>query len=618
MKNLSITPNLGRFRTDNAAIAAPPVLDFDEPEVIDDLATGWGLLDMTDDTATFDGTAPLKEVQAALRAHDRMLLFVPRGDPWHTLQDAIRFSLGGQADQQPALADVITSFMVMSPTGRKIEVQHDHPSFAALLLSPAQLGEIRWVCLSTRPSQAADTLPEPSEAEPVTPTSTTPETSEAEREYNWTGLFAIGNRAKLIRPETVEALAEAVARSTGELRVVGSRYSRSDLLQTDGTLLELSRLTGLVEMTDSSATFLAGTCLKDVFSILLLHGMMLPCSPGVIAEQTLAGAVATGTHGQGMAQSSIADTIESFQVITARGDLLEIDRRHPAFNGFQLALGVLGIVVAIRVRIVPNVMYTCVKHTVSFEQLCEQYGAWHEDYSHVKAWWFTRERVAHVWLVNEANAPVCQSYLNNRCKPLAHGDRHVELNDTVARAKEQMSADTRDANLSNAQFRTVDRFRDFHDVTGNVYQILCKGIPARQINTEIAVPYGQTIATMHMLDELIQQQDLSLHYPIIMRSTGASEAWLSPAYNRPSTYFGTVVYTGADGAATEHGLRTVEQVEAALHAMDGRPHWGKYFNEALYDWRALYPYYDVFRQLHQQHDPNHRLANASMRRILKI
>lgn len=591
---------------------------FDEPEILDDLASGWGLLEITEDTATFDGTAPVAEVRAALRAHGRMLPFAQESDAWGTLHEAIcKSAVDGPADSEPTLADAVRSFMVVTRTGRKIEVRQDDPAFGTLLLSPTHLGEIRWVCLGTLPS-VENMMREAVEGPRIPDAKPSESPDDTVVETNWTGLFQIGRRDKLIRPSSVEELADVVARTNDPLRVVGSRYSRSDLLATEGTLLELSRLSGLIELTDTSATFLAGTCLKDMFAQLLLHGMMLPSSPGVIAEQTIAGAIGTGTHGQGLDQATIADTVECLQVITARGDLMEIDRDHPAFNAFQLALGVLGIVVTVRVRVVPNVTFTCVKQTVSFDELCEQYDMWHRHYAHVKAWWFPNERVAHVWLVNPADEPVRRSYLDNRCKPLAHGERHVELNHTVARAKEQMSADTRDSNLTNAQFRTVDRFRDFHDVTGNVYQLLCKGIPARQINTEIAVDYDETSAIIRMLDDLITREQLTLHYPIILRSTGASEAWMCPAYMRPSTYFGTVVYTGSDGAATEHGLRTVERIETALSAAGGRPHWGKYFKESLYDWEKLYPYYGVFRQLCTQHDPDHRLVNAAMQRVLKF
>lgn len=36
---------------------------------------------------------------------------------------------------------------------------------------------------------------------------------------------------------------------------------------------------------------------------------MLDNCPGVISKQTIAGAISTGTHGQGIKQSTIADSV---------------------------------------------------------------------------------------------------------------------------------------------------------------------------------------------------------------------------------------------------------------------------------------------------------------------
>ena len=38
--------------------------------------------------------------------------------------------------------------------------------------------------------------------------------------------------------------------------------------------------------------------------------------------------------------------------------------------------------------------------------------------------------------------------------------------------------------------------------------------------------------------------------------------------------------------------------------------WGKYFDEAQYDWPALYPQWEAFRRVREALDPQHRFANA--------
>ena len=54
-------------------------------------------------------------------------------------------------------------------------------------------------------------------------------------------------------------------------------------------------------------------------------------------------------------------------------------------------------------------------------------------------------------------------------------------------------------------------------------------------------------------------------------------------------YFGFVVYYSEDGSLSAEGESFLRAVERLLAAEGGRPHWGKYFDESLYDWPALYP-----------------------------
>ncbi|WP_258069985.1 D-arabinono-1,4-lactone oxidase [Arthrobacter sp. SX1312] len=62
--------------------------------------------------------------------------------------------------------------------------------------------------------------------------------------------------------------------------------------------------------------------------------------------------------------------------------------------------------------------------------------------------------------------------------------------------------------------------------------------------------------------------------------------------------------------AVRGGNSFLRAVERALAEESGRPHWGKYFDESLYDWPALYPQWEAFRRVRETLDPEHRFANA--------
>jgi FAD/FMN-containing dehydrogenase len=337
---------------------------------------------------------------------------------------------------------------------------------------------------------------------------------------------------------------------------------------------------------------------------------MLPSSPGVIASQTLAGALATGTHGQGLRQASIGDAVLSLRMVLADGSVAEFDRDHPSFPAVQLGLGVLGAVSAVTLRTVPSVVYTCVKDAVSADGLETQLVAWNRDNELSKAWWFPDENLVHVWTAQEANAEELREYRDGGNRLIERAQTSDAMNSTVDQALANMRGDTRITDENGKPYRTVNRFKDFSDVTGDVYQVFCRGIATPQINVEIGVPLDRAGEVVAVLKEWHARTRPHMHYPIILRCTGPSAAWLSPSQGQETVYFGFVVYYAEDGSLSEGGMDFLRAVEEVLATQGGRPHWGKYFEKPLYDWPALYPQWEDFRRVRDDLDPQHRFANA--------
>ncbi len=115
---------------------------------------------------------------------------------------------------------------------------------------------------------------------------------------------------------------------------------------------------------------------------------------------------------------------------------------------------------------------------------------------------------------------------------------------------------------------------------------------------------------------MYQENPNDLHYPVILRCTGPSDAWLSPTHNEAVCYFGFVVYYDADRSISERGLAFLRSVEKMLAGEGGRPHWGKYFNPLLYDWAALYANWENFREVRAMADPKGKFLNHYLRGLL--
>ena len=438
-------------------------------------------------------------------------------------------------------------------------------------------------------------------------------TGEDVRLRNWARNATLGRPGSLSAPTTEAELRSLLATTVGRVRMIGSRMSPGRLLELSGeggTLLDLSHLRGLVSITEDTATFAGATALAEVYAALSSRGKMLPSSPGVIATQTLAGALATGTHGQGLAQSSIADAAISIRMVLADGSVAAFDRDHPWFPAVQVGLGSLGVITQVTLRTRNSPIYTCRKSAASADALDEDLETWNRDNDLVKAWWFPQEGQVQVWAAREATDDEVERYRDGAGELLEHATANEAMNDTIERTLRHLRDDTRVIDEDDKPSRTVNRFRDFTDVTGDIYQVFCRGIATPQINVEIGIPLALAGGVIKKIKDWHAETRPRMHYPVILRCTGPSEAWLSPAHGRDTCYFGFVVYYAEDGSLSAEGESFLRAVEKVLAAEGGRPHWGKYFDETLYDWPALYPEWEAFRQVREALDPQHRFTNA--------
>ncbi|KAI9362520.1 FAD binding domain-containing protein [Zopfochytrium polystomum] len=456
--------------------------------------------------------------------------------------------------------------------------------------------------------------------------------------YNWSGIHPLAKTSQLCYPPTVahvQQLLQSLAKeSNPKIRIIGSGLSYEPIVQvstpaspdtisaaltsssdsnaaTSGPLLiSLKELSGLVGMGGSTATFLAGTTLDEVFSILVAHNRQLPCSPGVIGIQTVAGATATGTHGQGLYQSSIADTIHSMDVVHPDGSLVTITDSNPNFGAYMSGLGCLGIAVSFTFNTQPMQTLTCMKSSIPYEDFVEHYVTLNRENEYVKTWWFPETDLVHVWCASESTTDQKAAYDANDRKLLAISAADDAMNRTVDSIAAKMAEDTKDDSRSGRQFDTVARFYNATAVTGNIFQIFCKGIPVPQINCEIAVPlvnFKKAVAALK--DWVAVHGHHRLHYPFIFRSTGASRAWLSPSYGQEVCYIGFLVYLAKDGTAAPGSFDMMRSIQQVLAPLGGIPHLGKHFARDVFDFEAALPRWKDFDALRKSVDPKGMLEN---------
>lgn len=172
---------------------------------------------------------------------------------------------------------------------------------------------------------------------------------------------------------------------------MGTGLSFEKLMSTqlddpDAKLISMERFRGLIEMRKETAVFGASTPVNDVIAILATYNRMLSCSPGVIGIQTLAGAIATGTHGQGTRQSSYSDIVKSLQVVLPDGNVVTVNEHTEDYplQAFVTAMGMLGIATQIEIAHVPRLIFSCRKFTYKIDVMLSEYDKWNEEHEYVK------------------------------------------------------------------------------------------------------------------------------------------------------------------------------------------------------------------------------------------
>lgn len=174
---------------------------------------------------------------------------------------------------------------------------------------------------------------------------------------NWSGSVAFRPRHHA-RPQSVDELCEVVADAHargGTVRVVGTGHSSTSIVQGDDVLVSLDALSGVVS-TDRArceAVVRAGSTLEQLGDALYEDDLALP-NYGDVATQTIGGAVGTGTHGSGARLQNMSQMLVGATLVTADGSLRSIDHGEPALlRAAQVALGTLGVMIELRLRLVP-------------------------------------------------------------------------------------------------------------------------------------------------------------------------------------------------------------------------------------------------------------------------
>lgn len=408
----------------------------------------------------------------------------------------------------------------------------------------------------------------------------------------------------VLAPGTVDEVAALVkeAAVTGhKVKAVGSGHSFTDIAVADDRRLLLHRLGELVAIDGDLVTVQAGMPLHRLNRILAEHGLAMP-NLGDIDQQTVAGAISTGTHGSGQAHSTLASFVEAVTLVTGDGTVLRIDAGSPLLPAVRVGLGALGVLVEVTLRCVPAFTLLADERPMSLTEVLACLDEEIPGNDHLEFFWYPYTDRAQLKRNNKAPA-------SDRPLSAFRGwlDDELLANTAlraVCRLGRAIPAAVPAINGFSARALAARTYTDRSD------RVFCS--PRRVYFTEMEyeIPRECLGEVLAALPRIIDGLPFKVQFPVEVRFTGPDDLWLSHGYGRDSAYIAVHQFKGSP---YEPYFRAFE---ALCEPLGGRPHWGKLHYRDAESLRGAYPKFDDFRAVRDQLDPARIFTNAYLDRVL--
>jgi FAD/FMN-containing dehydrogenase len=371
---------------------------------------------------------------------------------------------------------------------------------------------------------------------------------------NWSGRQAAAPSVALA-PASEAELVAAVRRAATEglaLRAVGASHSHSRVAATDGLLVRTDSWQGVeaVDRDALTATVRAGSRIFQLGAPLHAAGVALR-NQGDIDQQSVAGAIATGTHGTGPTLQNLSASVVGVRLVLASGDLVDcaVGTEPELFEAARHSLGGVGLVTAVTVAV--RDAYRL--HEVQWEE--------------VPAGVFGRidELVAatrHFEFFWNPQTDLCA------CKSLD------EIEDEAERP-----------------VGAGERLGWSHEIISSVRDV-------KHTEMEYSVPAERGPDCFAELREMLLSDLPDLRWPLEYRTLRADDVWISTAAGRETV----TISAHQDIRLDDRAL--FEACESVFRRHEGRPHWGKVHYRTGAELAALHPRYRDWWAVRDRYDPD--------------
>jgi len=383
---------------------------------------------------------------------------------------------------------------------------------------------------------------------------------------NWSGKLS-ANPRRIVQVGTVDAIrSELLAARDGgwTVRTAGTTHSHYPLLPTDGVILDTRPLSGLVSVDAEAmtATFRAGTKIHACGRPLLEHGLGL-LNQGDIDQQSVGGAIATGTHGTGVDLGSFSSAVTELLILLVDGSVVACtpDREPDLFEAARLSLGAVGVVLEVTLQVREAYRLEERRWLEPFESVMERIDELVTATRHFEYFWYPGQDRA-----------ICKS---------------IDITEEPGRYP-----------LGDEGQRLAWGF-----------EVLPNQRLDPHTEMEYSIPTEHGPSCVAEIKNLLSSNYPDVLWPIEYRTVAADNVWLSPARGRATVTVS--IHEDVERDETAY----YEDAETVFRAHGGRPHWGKVHYLSGEDLAADYDHWQDWWRVRDEVDPTGVLLNDALRKL---
>lgn len=389
--------------------------------------------------------------------------------------------------------------------------------------------------------------------------------------------------------------------TTGPIRPVGSGHSFSPLIPTDGHLLVIDQLSGVMDYdaTTQQATIGAGSRLGDLGAALEAVGQGMINLPD-IDRQTLAGAIATSTHGTGVSLQSLSSYITELRLITPNGEVMDIDSSDGyLFDAVRVNLGSLGVVSQIRMQNRESYRLKKREWAAPTEDILATFDESAANHRHFEIFPLVYSDYSLVLSIDGTDEP-----LSGPPVPEELEEEEASLGDVMRQVAQASASEKR------AMFNRVAQLIRPTEVIDSSYKILSNVRNGRFNEMEYSVPAAAGAECLREILRTIYEKEIDVVFPLEYRYVSGDDVWLSMSYGKEPH---ATISIHRD--ASQDYRPYFDIIEPIFWKYEGRPHWGKLHSLGYSQLVELYPRFKDFMQIRQSLDPQGRLLNDHLRAL---